>query len=101
MRSAAGVLDHVKRVLVAHVDDRRADLDALGLRADGRQQRKRRGELAGEVMDAEVGAIRAQLLGSDGKVDGLQERIGGRARLRLLRGRPVPERKESNLFHAA
>ena len=37
----AGVLGHVERVLVAHVDHRRADLDAAGLRADGRQQRER------------------------------------------------------------
>ena len=34
----ARVLGHVQRILVAHVDDGRADLDALGLRADGRQQ---------------------------------------------------------------
>src|SRR5271156_468856 len=54
----AGVLSHVERVLVAHVDDRRADLDAAGLRADGRQQRKRRSELASEVMDPEIGAVR-------------------------------------------
>ena len=33
----AGVLRHVERVLVAHVDDRGADLDALGARADRRR----------------------------------------------------------------
>jgi hypothetical protein len=38
----AGVLHHVQRILVAHVDDRRADLDPLGPRTDGGQQRKRR-----------------------------------------------------------
>ena len=95
----ARVLGHIERVLVAHVDDRRADLDAAGLRADGRQQRERRSELAGEVMDAEIGAVRAQLLGRDGQVDGLQERVGCRARLRLRRGRPMPEREEADLFH--
>lgn len=31
-----GVLGHVERVLVAHVDDRRADLDAPGPDADRR-----------------------------------------------------------------
>ena len=77
----AGVLGHVQRVLVAHVDHRRADLDAAGLRADGRQQGKRRGELAGEVMDPEIGSVRAQFLGGNGEVDGLQECVGGRARL--------------------
>ncbi len=95
----ARVLGHVERVLVAHVDDRRADLDALGLRADRRQQRERRGELAGEMMDAEIGAVGAQLLGGDGEVDRLQQRVGRRARLRLRRGRPVPEREEADFFH--
>ena len=96
----ACVLGHVERVLVAHVDDRRADLDAAGFRADGRQQRERRGELAGEVMDAEIGAVRAQLLGRDGEFDGLQERVRGRTGLRLRRGRPMPEGQESDLLHA-
>ena len=36
----AGVLGHVERVLVAHVDHGRADLDAAGLRADGGEQRE-------------------------------------------------------------
>jgi hypothetical protein len=97
----ASVLGHVERILVAHVDDRRADLDAAGLRADGRHQRKRRSELAGEVMDPEVGAVRAQLLGGDGQVDGLQERVRGRASVRLRRGRPMSEGEESNFLHAA
>src|SRR5688572_9870388 len=47
------VLDHVQRVLVAHVDDGRADLDSAGARANGREEREWRAELAGEVMDAE------------------------------------------------
>ena len=37
----AGVLRHIERVLIPHVDDCRADLDAAGLRADGRQQWER------------------------------------------------------------
>ena len=72
----------------------------LVLRADGRQQRERRGELAGEMMHAEIGAVGAELLGRDGQVDGLQQRVGRRARLRLRRGRPVPEREEADLLHA-
>jgi hypothetical protein len=35
-----GIFDHVQRVLVAHVDDRRPDLDALGSGADRRQERE-------------------------------------------------------------
>ena len=95
----ACVLGHVERVLVAHVDDGRADLDAAGPRADRRQQRKRRAELAREVMDAEVSAVRAQLLRRDGKVDGLQQRIGGGPRLRMRRGRPMAEREEADFLH--
>ena len=96
----ARVLDHVERVLVAHVDDGGADLDALRPRADRRQEREGRSELAGEMMDAEIGAVRAEVLGGDGEVDRLQERVGARARRRLRRGRPVAERKEADFFHA-
>src|SRR5688572_14497287 len=46
----AGVLGHVERVLIAHVDDRRPDLDPLRARANRGQQRERRRELLGEVV---------------------------------------------------
>ncbi len=36
----AGLLGHIERVLVAHVDDRRADFDTAGLRTHGGQQRE-------------------------------------------------------------
>jgi hypothetical protein len=62
-------------------DHRRADLDAAGFRADGRQQRERRGQLAGEVMDSKISPVRAQCLGGNGQVDGLQECVCGRAGL--------------------
>ena len=94
----AGVLGHVERVLVAHVDDGGADLDAPGPRADRRQQRKRRAELAREMMHPEIGAVRAELLRRDGEVDRLQQRVGRRARLRLRRRRPVAERQEADLL---
>ena len=74
----AGVLDHVQRVLVAHVDDGRADLDALRPRADRREQRERRGELLGEVVDAEVGAVGAEVLDRLGELDRLDERVRAR-----------------------
>jgi len=44
------------------------------------------------VVHTEVGPVRAKLLGSDGEVDRLQQRVGSRARLRLGRGRPMAER---------
>ena len=72
----AGVLSHVQRVLVAHVDHGRPDLDRARSRADGRKQRERRAELAGEMVHAEVRAVGAQLLGSDGELDRLEQRIG-------------------------
>ena len=95
----ACVLSHVKRVLVAHVDDRGADLDALGLRAAGREQRKRRAELAREVMHSEVGPVRAEFFGGDRKLDRLQQRIGRRPGLRLWRRGPVAEGEEADVFH--
>ena len=96
---AACVLRHVHRVLVAHVDDRGADLDALGLGAAGREQRERRAELAGEVMHPEIGPVRAQLLGRDGELDRLQQRVGRRPRLRLWRRGPMAEGEEADVFH--
>jgi hypothetical protein len=80
----AGVLGHVERVLVAHVDDRRADLDPAGTRADRRQQRKRRAELPREMVHAEVRAVGAEFFGGYGQVDRLQQRV--RCRLRLRAG---------------
>ncbi len=68
----AGVLSHVKRVFVAHVDDSRADLDALGLGAYGRKKRERCGKLPREMMDAEIGTVGTQFLGRNSKFHGLQ-----------------------------
>ena len=100
MRSAdAGVLRHVERILVAHVDHRGADLDPLGLGAGRGQERERRAELAGEVMHPEVGAVGAERFGRHRKIDRLQQRVGRRARLRLRRRRPMAERQEADFFH--
>ena len=94
----AGVLGHVQRVLVAHVDDGRADLDCARPRADRRKQRKRRAELAREMVHAEVRAVGAQFLGGDGELDRLEQRVGRGAYLRAVRIRPVPERQEPDLL---
>ena len=67
------------------------DLDPVGARTDGGKQRKGRGQLPGEVMDAEIGAIQAQVFGPDREVDGLQQDIAGRADLRSAVRRPVAE----------
>src|SRR6185437_6439523 len=77
------ILSHVHRIFVSHVDDRGPELDALGFGAAGREQRERRTELAGEVMDAEIGAVRAELLGRNRELDRLQQRVRGRERLRM------------------
>jgi hypothetical protein len=97
----ARVLGHVERVLVAHIDHGGADFDALCFRADCRKQREGRSELTGEMMHAKISAVRAQFLGRHGKLDGLQERVGSRLRPGLARGRPMAERKETNLLHVA
>ncbi len=94
-----GVFDHVERVLVAHVDDGRADLDPLGASADRRQQREWRRQLLGEVVDSEVGTVGPQVLDRLGELDGLDERVRGRPDLRVGRRRPVPEREETDLLH--
>jgi hypothetical protein len=70
--SRAGILGHVERVLVAHIDYAGPDLDRAGPGADGREQRKRRGQLIGEVVHSEVRPVRTELLGGDGEIDGLQ-----------------------------
>ena len=88
----ARVLRHVQRVLVAHVDDGGSDLDLARARADRREQRERRAELTREVMHAEIRTVRAELLGGDGELDRLEQRVGAGANLRLRRRRPVPER---------
>ena len=72
-----GFLGEVQRVLVAHVDDPGADLDALGPRGDRRQQRHGRRRLLGEMVDAEVRPVDADLVGGDGQFDGLLEHVGG------------------------
>ena len=95
----ARVLRHVQRVLVAHVDHGRADLDRARACADGRQQRERRAELAREMMDAEVRAVRAQLLGGDSEFERLEQRIRRRAHLRAVRVTPVSEREKSDALH--
>ena len=94
----AGVLRHIERVFVAHVDDRRADLDPAGFGANRREQRKRRGQLAGEMMHAEVSAVSAEFLGGDCEFDGLQQRVRRRTGLRLRRRRPVAERQKADLL---
>ncbi len=90
----AGVLGHVEGVLVAHVDDRGAHLDPAGARAHCRQQRERGRKLAGKVVDAEVGAVGAELLCRDRQLDRLGQCIRRRTDLRIGRVRPVPERQE-------
>ena len=96
---SACVLEHVERVLVAHVDDAGADLDPLGTRADSRQQRKRRAELTGEMVDAKIRPVRAELLGRDGEVDRLQKHVARRARPRVRRVGPVTEGEKADVFH--
>jgi hypothetical protein len=71
----AGILRHIHRIFIAHVDDRGADLDTLGLRAAGREQRERRTELAGEMMNAEIRPVRAEFLRRNRELDRLQQRV--------------------------
>src|SRR5204863_3878161 len=83
------------------VDDGGADLDPLRPGTDRCQQRERRSQLLGEVMDPEVGAVGAQLLDRLGELDGLHERVRPGAHLRVRRARPVTEREEADLLHGS
>jgi hypothetical protein len=80
----ARVLGHVQRVLVAHVDDGGADLDPVGARTDGGQQREGRAKLPGEMVHAEIRSVGTKLLGGNRQVDRLQQ--GVRPRLCLRAG---------------
>src|SRR5262252_2237694 len=71
----ARLLDHVERILVSHVDDGRADLDAARLGADGSEEREGRRELLREVMDAKVCSVCPKLLRRDSQFDRLFERV--------------------------
>src|SRR5262249_30868530 len=71
----ARVLDHVKRILVPHVDDGRSDLDAARSRADGREKREGRRELLCKVMDAKVRAVRTELFRRDSQLDRLLQNV--------------------------
>jgi hypothetical protein len=75
--SGARVLGHIERVLVAHIDDGRAEFDLLGFSACGSEEREGRRQLTGKVVDTEIGAIRTQFLSRHGKVDRLQKRVTG------------------------
>ena len=54
---------------------RRSHLDPLRPRTDGGEERERGGELPREVVDAEVRAIGAELLGRDSQLDRLEQGI--------------------------
>jgi len=71
-----GVLRHVERVLVAHVDNAGPNLDSPGPRTDGGEKGERGSQLARKVVDAEVRAIRAELFGRDSQLDRLEQGIG-------------------------
>jgi len=73
--------DHTTRC--ANIQTTGLILDAAGLRADHREQRKWRGKLASKVMNPKERPVRAELLGRDGKIDGLQQHVRHRTRLGL------------------
>src|SRR5262249_20626273 len=88
----AGVLGHVERVFVPHVDDSGPDLNAACLGADRCEQWERRRELPSKMVDEKVGPVRAELLRRYGQLNRLLEDIARRPRRRLMRCVPVTER---------
>src|SRR3982750_3409489 len=97
--SRAGVLHHVERILVPHVDDGRSDLDATGPCADGREKREWGCELLREVMDAKVGAVSTKLLCRDGELDRLLQNIARGSRGGVECRAPVTEGEEADFLH--
>ncbi len=71
----AGILCHVIRVLIPHVDHGRADFNAPGPRRGRGQQRERRGQLPREMMHTKVRSVHPRPLGLNGKVNRLKQRI--------------------------
>jgi hypothetical protein len=69
----ARVLGHVERIFVPHVDNGGADFDSARSRADGREERKWRPELAREMVHPKVRTVRAQLLCGDRQLDRLEQ----------------------------
>ena len=94
-----GGLGHVERVLVAHVDHAGADLDPARLDADRREERERRGELAGEVVDADERPVDPDLLGGDRELDRLAQRVAAGVR-QPAAWMPGAEREEADLLGA-
>jgi hypothetical protein len=71
----AGVLGHVVRILIPHIDHCCADFDFSRLRPNRSKQRKWGCKLLCEVMNTEVGSVHSHALGLDGKINGLQEHV--------------------------
>ena len=94
-----GLLGHVERVLVAHVDHAGAEFDLRRAGGHGGEQRKRRRELAGEVVHAHVRAVDTDLLGGNRQFDHLQVRVGRGSRQRSGDRLPVTEGEEPDFLH--
>src|ERR1700685_1643909 len=77
---SAGILRHVVRVFISHVDDRGANFNLSCLSTNRREQWKRRCQLPREMMNTEVGSVHSQALGLYSEVNGLQERVRRRPR---------------------
>lgn len=95
----AELLRQVKRVLVAHVDHTGAHLDPLGPRAGRREDGDGRRRLAGIVVDSPVGAVDADLVSSDGDLDGVLEGLSSAEVTRASPVSVVAKAKESKRLH--
>src|SRR6185437_407722 len=95
----ARVLYHVERILVPHVDDGGADLDAVGPGTDCGKQREGRRELLGKVMDAKICAVRPELFRGLGQFYRLLKDVARGSRGRLARCVPMAKGEEADLFH--
>src|SRR5215469_5096731 len=95
----ARIFRHVGRVLIPHVDDRRANFDPSRPGSDRGKQGERRRQLPRKVMNPKVSTVHSQALGLYGKVNGLQQRVRRRPRLGLRGGGPMTEGEKANFLH--
>ena len=79
----AGILGHVMRVLISHVNHCCADFNTVRLSADRGDQWKWGSQLSREVMNTKIRSVNAQPFGLDGKVNRLQERVRRSSRFRV------------------
>jgi hypothetical protein len=86
-------------LLVAHVDDGSTHFDTLRACGDRSEDGEWRGLLAGEVVDAQVSSVEANLLSRYSELNGLENGVASSGDCRAAPGLVVAEGEKSYVFH--